>query len=249
MAANAARTPLLTPHTALPPAGLPAPTRPDANTEPRRVRGTGWGRAFAAGKQRKGPTCSSKAQPLPAARCPSFTPPSAAPRAGTGTAPATARRGAHLPLAVGLHQLAERRVPLDLELHDGAILPGHLQVDVVVLCLHSFLGGKTGRAEISARPGPTLPPSSSARGPPRARQAPAAPRRAHLGLLLRHGGRHGPGGSGRGGEGPARALPPAAAAANRPRERAPSRAAAAPRQQRRAPIGRPAGHVKGGGRG
>lgn len=71
-----------------------------------------------------------------------------------------------LPLAVGLHQLAERRVPLDLELHDGAILPGHLQVDVVVLCLHSFLG-----------------------------------------LLLRHGGRHGPGGSGRGGEGPARALP------------------------------------------
>lgn len=38
-----------------------------------------------------------------------------------------------LPLAVGLHQLAERRVPLDLELHDGAILPGHLQVDVVIL--------------------------------------------------------------------------------------------------------------------
>lgn len=209
MAANAARTPLLTPHTALPPAGLPAPTRPDANTEPRRVRGTGWGRAFAAGKQRKGPTCSSKAQPLPAARSPSFAPPSAAPRAGTGTAPATARRGAHLPLAVGLHQLAERRVPLDLELHDGAILPGHLQVDVVVLCLHSFLGEKPDErrsAHGQARPSP--PPAR-----PAARPAPAKPppRRAELTLGFSSDMAAGTGPGGRVGAGrarPARCLPP-----------------------------------------
>lgn len=45
----------------------------------------------------------------------------------------------HLALTVGLHQLAERRVPLDLELDDGAVLPGHLQVDVAVLRLHSLL--------------------------------------------------------------------------------------------------------------
>lgn len=46
---------------------------------------------------------------------------------------------AHLPLAVGLHQLAQRGVPLDFELDHGAVLPGHLQVDVVVLRLHALL--------------------------------------------------------------------------------------------------------------
>lgn len=54
-----------------------------------------------------------------------------------------ARAGApappHLALAVGLHQLAERRVSLDLELDHGAVLPGHLQVDVVILRLHPLL--------------------------------------------------------------------------------------------------------------
>lgn len=30
-------------------------------------------------------------------------------------------------------------MPLDLELDDGAVLPGHLQVDVAVLRLHSLL--------------------------------------------------------------------------------------------------------------
>jgi hypothetical protein len=29
-------------------------------------------------------------------------------------------------------------VPLDLELHHRAVLPCHLQVDMVVLCLHSL---------------------------------------------------------------------------------------------------------------
>lgn len=50
----------------------------------------------------------------------------------------------HLPLAVRLHQLAERRVPLDLELHHGAVLPRHFQVDVIILCFHAFLGEETG---------------------------------------------------------------------------------------------------------
>lgn len=45
----------------------------------------------------------------------------------------------HLPLAVRLHQLAQRGVPLDLELDHGAVLAGHLQVDVVVLRLHALL--------------------------------------------------------------------------------------------------------------
>lgn len=45
----------------------------------------------------------------------------------------------HLPLAVRLHQLAQRGVSLDFELDHGAVLPGHLQVDVVVLRLHALL--------------------------------------------------------------------------------------------------------------
>lgn len=161
---------------------------------------------------------------------PSF-PPGMRRTAGMRSAPAPAGRCAHLPLAVGLHQLAERRVPLDLELHDGAILPSHLQVDVVVLCLHSFLG-KTGRAEISARRGPTLPPCSAC-DPPRARRAPAAPRRAYLGLLLRHGGRTGPGGPvGAGRARPARCLPPG----SRSRRQPPARERAQPRPRRPAPA-------------
>lgn len=68
-----------------------------------------------------------------------------------------------LPLAVRLHQLAQRGVPLDFELHDGAVLPRHFQVDVVVLSFHAFLGlllrhggragarGGQGRGRLGAR--------------------------------------------------------------------------------------------------
>lgn len=46
----------------------------------------------------------------------------------------------HLSLAVRLHEFAERRVSLDLELHHRAVLSRHLQVYVVVVfCFHSLL--------------------------------------------------------------------------------------------------------------
>lgn len=46
----------------------------------------------------------------------------------------------HLPFTISLHQLAERSVPFDFELHHRAILASHLQVDVLaVLRLHSLL--------------------------------------------------------------------------------------------------------------
>lgn len=46
----------------------------------------------------------------------------------------------HLPFTVGFHQFAEWSVSLDLKLHHRAILPRHLQVDVlIVLGLHSLL--------------------------------------------------------------------------------------------------------------
>lgn len=46
----------------------------------------------------------------------------------------------HLPFTVGFHQFAEWSVPLDFKLHHRAILPRHLQVDVlIVLSLHSLL--------------------------------------------------------------------------------------------------------------
>lgn len=193
------------------------------------------GPSLRRGEAEKGPHVPQRGTAMPAARAS----PLGAPRAGMHTAgmrlaPAAAGRCAHLPLAVGLHQLAERRVPLDLELHDGAILPGHLQVDVVVLCLHSFLG-KTGRAEISVRRGPTLPPAPPATRPAPAEPAPrrAEPRRAHLGLLLRHGGRTGPEGPvGAGRARPARCLPPG----SRRRRQPPARARAEPRPHRPAPA-------------
>lgn len=37
------------------------------------------------------------------------------------------------PVAVGVHQLSQGRVFLDLELHDGVVLSQHLQVDVLRL--------------------------------------------------------------------------------------------------------------------
>lgn len=46
----------------------------------------------------------------------------------------------HLPFTVGFHQFAEWSVSLDFKLHHRAILPRHLQVDVlIVLSLHSLL--------------------------------------------------------------------------------------------------------------
>lgn len=46
----------------------------------------------------------------------------------------------HLPFTVGFHQFAEWSVPLDFKLHHRAILPRHLQVDMlIVLSLHSLL--------------------------------------------------------------------------------------------------------------
>lgn len=44
-----------------------------------------------------------------------------------------------LSFAVRLHEFAERSVPLDLELNHRPVLTSHLEVDVVVLRLHSFL--------------------------------------------------------------------------------------------------------------
>lgn len=56
--------------------------------------------------------------------------------------PACLMSSAHLSVTVGLHEFAERSVSFDLELHDGAILACHLQVDVfITFSLHSFLRG------------------------------------------------------------------------------------------------------------
>lgn len=52
----------------------------------------------------------------------------------------------HLPFTVGFHQFAEWSVPLDFKLHHRAILPRHLQVDMlIVLSLHSLLVKETER--------------------------------------------------------------------------------------------------------
>lgn len=70
---------------------------------------------------------------------------------GSGREPGPQRWRTHLPLAVRLHQLAQRGVSLDFELHHGAVLPGHLEVDVVVLGLHALLQAHT-RPRLSTGP-------------------------------------------------------------------------------------------------
>lgn len=58
----------------------------------------------------------------------------------------------HLSFTVGLHQFAERRMPLDFELHHRAVLSRHLQVDVfVIFSLHSFLKMDTVRERDEVR--------------------------------------------------------------------------------------------------
>lgn len=117
----------------------------------------------------------------------------------------------YLPLAVRLHQLAERRVPLDLELHHGAVLPGHLQVDVVVLRFHPFLWGDNavrtprGGDPEGERRGPEVPgagrgraaaAAERARPPVPGVEAPGAGPRLTLGfssdMAAGPGGRNGP---------------------------------------------------------
>lgn len=128
---------------------------------------------------------------------------SAAPRAVPRKVVGREQPRAYLPLAVCLHQLAQRGVPLDFELHDGAILPRHFQVDVIILCFHAFLeekreetaGSERGRAADEPRhhprhaPCPLQPagagrPLPQRRGcaePPLTPPPPAAPRQGQIG--------------------------------------------------------------------
>lgn len=62
---------------------------------------------------------------------------------------------AYLPLTVGLHQLAERGVPLDFELNHGAVLSRYFQVDVVVFRFHTFLDKGTRRKWVPRAAGGT----------------------------------------------------------------------------------------------
>lgn len=51
--------------------------------------------------------------------------------------------GTYLSFTVRLHEFVECSMPFDFELDHRAILTGHLQVNVVVLRLHSFLQQQT----------------------------------------------------------------------------------------------------------